>query len=54
LNTQRLAVVYRVGFGLLVLAALVVQYLTSRVHPPFSSVNFFSYFVLEARYSPEV
>jgi hypothetical protein len=35
---------YRVGFGLLTLAALVVQYFTSRAHPPFNTVNYFSYF----------
>jgi hypothetical protein len=35
---------YRVGFGLLTLAALVVQYFTSRAHPPFNAVNYFSYF----------
>ena len=44
LNGQRLASVYRVGFGLLTLTALVVQYLTSRQHPSFSTVDFFSYF----------
>jgi hypothetical protein len=43
-NGQRLAISYRVGFGLLTLAALVAQYSTSRVHPLFSSVNYFSYF----------
>lgn len=44
LNGQRVAIVYRTGFGLLTLSALTVQFLTSRAHPPFSAVNFFSYF----------
>ena len=43
LNRQRLAAVYRVGFGLLTLAALVVQFETGRGHVAFSTVNFFSY-----------
>jgi hypothetical protein len=44
LNRQRFATAYRAGLGLLTLAALVVQYLTSRAHPAFNAVNFFSYF----------
>jgi hypothetical protein len=44
LNGQRLRAVYRVGFGLLTLAALSVQFLTGWARPPFSAVNFFSYF----------
>ena len=43
-NRRRLAAAYRIGFGLLALAAIVVQFLTGRAHPPFSAVNFFSYF----------
>jgi hypothetical protein len=44
LSWRRIASVYRVGFAVLTVAALVVQYLTSRAHPPFSSINYFSYF----------
>lgn len=43
-NRRRLAAAYRISFGLLALAAIVVQFLTGQAHPPFSAVNFFSYF----------
>ena len=43
-NRRRLAAAYRISFGLLALAAIVIQFLTGQAHPPFSAVNFFSYF----------
>ena len=41
---QRLASMYRIGFGLLTLSAIVAQFLTSLPYAEFSAVNFCSYF----------
>jgi hypothetical protein len=44
-GVRRLApAVYRGGFGVLTLVALGVQLRTGQQHPPFSAVNFFSFF----------
>ncbi|HEY0701878.1 MAG TPA: Pr6Pr family membrane protein [Candidatus Acidoferrales bacterium] len=43
MNRQYTWTAYRLGFALLTLAALIVQFLTSRAHPPFSPLNFFSF-----------